>query len=203
MAYRISDRVLGGALRRWRVLHRVKQAHAAERLGVAQSTISRWEAGLQAMSSAERLAVEQIVAARLDNAADRVLAGLVSDVPRPVHLICDHSHRLLACSRHRAREFGINPSALLGASLLRFATDELVAADEQLGEEGWYDQAMPVPLVIDTGRNRSRLVPIRSGRCRWTRFILSDGSAVRLVETLAPVLPLRPTPAVRRIARFA
>ncbi|WP_371350758.1 helix-turn-helix domain-containing protein, partial [Salmonella sp. M265] len=40
---------LGPALRRWRLLHRVKQTHAAELLGVAQSTISRWESGTQAL----------------------------------------------------------------------------------------------------------------------------------------------------------
>jgi len=34
---------LGPQLKRWRALHRVKQSHAAELFGVAQSTISRWE----------------------------------------------------------------------------------------------------------------------------------------------------------------
>jgi len=197
MARWVSDLTLGGALRRWRMLHRVKQAHAAERIGVAQSTISRWESGSQAMSPAERCAIEQIVAARLDNAADRVLAGLVTDAPRAVHLICDHSHRLLACSRPRASEFGIDAHALLGTSLLRFATDELAAADSYLGEGGWHEQTVPEPLVIDTGRNRSRLVPIRTGKCRWTRFILSDGAAVRLVETLDVV----PQPPAKLAAR--
>lgn len=203
MAHRISDQALGSALRRWRLVHRVKQAYAAERLGVAQSTISRWESGLQAMSPVERCAIEQIVAARLDNAADRVLAGLVTDAPRAVHLICDHSHRLLACSRSRAREFGIDGSVLLGASLLRFATDELATADDHLEEVGWYDQAMPEPQVIDTGRNRSRLVPIRPGKCRWTRFILSDGAAVRLVETLDVAPQPSATLATRQIGLAA
>lgn len=198
MAHRVSDRALGFALRRWRLMHRVKQAHAAERLGVAQSTISRWEAGLQAMSAAERCAIERIVAARLDNAADRVLAGLVTDAPRAVHLICDHNHRLLAFSASRAHEFGIDAHALLGTSLLRFATDDLAAADVRLDEYGWYDQAMPEPLVIDTGHNQSRVVPIRRSRCRWTRFILSDGAAVRLVETLDAAPPPPATLANRR-----
>lgn len=146
------------------------------------------------MSAAERCAIERIVAARLDNAADRVLADLITDAPRAVHLICDHSHRLLACSGPRASEFGIGAHELLGTPLLRFATDELAAANDRLDEEGWHDQAMPEPLVIETGRNRSRLVPIRQGRCRWTRFILSDGAAVRLVETIdaAPPPPARP-----------
>lgn len=201
MTHRVPDRTLGSALRRWRVLHRVKQAHAAERLGVAQSTVSRWEAGLQGMSPQERRGVERIVAARLDSAADRVLAGLVTDVPRPVHLICDLGHRLLACSEARAREFGIGGDGLLGSSLLRFATDELRAAEERLVQEGWYDRVVPIPLVIETGRNRSRLVPIRQGRCRWTRFVLSDGRAVRLVETLDPARSSQAMPEARRSGR--
>ena len=66
---------LGLALRRWRLLHRVKQTHAAELLDVAQSTISRWEAGIQRMEPSEQCKVEALVAARLDAAADRVLAA--------------------------------------------------------------------------------------------------------------------------------
>lgn len=182
----VPDRALGAALRRWRSLHRVKQAHAAERLGVAQSTVSRWETGAQAMSRRERAAVERIVAARLATAADHVLAGLVGDAPRPVHLVCDHSHRLLACSATRARAFGAPASSLLGTSLRPFATEALAEAEEGLGERGWYDAPSPEPILIETGRNRSRLVPILPGRCRWTRLILSDGGAVRLVETLDP-----------------
>lgn len=203
MTHGVSDRALGSALRRWRLVHRVKQSHAAERLGVTQSTISRWEAGSQAMGAAERYAVERIVAARLDNAADRVLASLVTDAVRAVHFICDHSHRLLACSGPRARAFGIDAQALLGTSLRRFATGELAAADDRLGETGWYDQVVVEPVVIDTGRNRSRLVPIGPGRCRWTRFLLSDGAAVRLVETLDAAPPLPARPADRRSGRAA
>ena len=45
---------LGPQLKRWRTLHRMKQSHAAELFGVAQSTISRWEAGIQQMSPDER-----------------------------------------------------------------------------------------------------------------------------------------------------
>jgi hypothetical protein len=127
-----------------------------------------------------------------------VLAGLVTDASRPVHLICDISHRLLACSEARAREFGIGADVLFGTSLLRFASDELVAADQRLVDEGWHDQAVPAPLMMDTGRNRSRLVPIWPGRCRWTRFILSDGRAVRLVETLEGARSSPATSAGRR-----
>ncbi|MDC6133730.1 helix-turn-helix transcriptional regulator, partial [Burkholderia gladioli] len=40
----------GASLRRWRTLRRIKQEHAAALFGVSQSTISRWEAGTQAVS---------------------------------------------------------------------------------------------------------------------------------------------------------
>ena len=65
---------LGAALRRWRLLNRIKQTHAAELFGVAQSTISRWESGVQEMEPAERAQVERRLSARLDAAADRALA---------------------------------------------------------------------------------------------------------------------------------
>ncbi|MBF3202546.1 helix-turn-helix transcriptional regulator, partial [Pseudomonas aeruginosa] len=64
---------LGPALRRWRLLHRVKQTHAAELLGEAQSTISRWESGTQALLVEERARLERLLGARLEAAADQAL----------------------------------------------------------------------------------------------------------------------------------
>jgi transcriptional regulator with XRE-family HTH domain len=180
----VTSLPLGAALRRWRLLHRVKQAHAAELFGVAQSTISRWEAGRQAMEPGEQAKVEAVVAARLDTAADRALAALVTESPRAVHLVCDLTHRLLALSSARASEFGVPTRALIGRSLRRYATAEIVATDEALAERGWHDAPAPLPVEFETGANRSRIVPIRPSRCRWTRLLLSDGTPARLVETL-------------------
>ncbi len=180
---------LGAALRRWRLLHRVKQEHAAELLGVAQPTISRWESGRQAMEPAERAKVERIVGARLDSAADRVLALLVSESPRSVHLICDLTHRLLACSTARANEFHVPVHDLIGQSLLRYATRKIEAEEKLLAGRGWYEQPVPAPIEFDTGENASSVVPIRQSRCRWTRLLLSDGSPARLVETLNYSIP--------------
>ncbi|HEY0684334.1 MAG TPA: helix-turn-helix transcriptional regulator [Steroidobacter sp.] len=180
----IPPLALGAALRRWRLLHRVKQEHAAELLGVAQSTISRWESGRQAMEPAERAKIEAIVSARLDTSADRVLAQLVSESPRSVHLICDFTHRLLACSTVRANEFSVPASELIGSSLRRYATRRIEAEETLLIDKGWYEQAAPMPVEFDTGENDSSVVPIRSSRCRWTRLLLSDGTPARLVETL-------------------
>jgi transcriptional regulator with XRE-family HTH domain len=188
---------LGPALRRWRLLHGVKQAHAAELFGVAQSTISRWESGRQAMEPEEQAKVEAVVGARLAAAADRVLAGLVCESPRAVHLICDLTHRLLACSSLRARQFGVPASELIGRSLLPFATAEVIAAEATLAGRGWYDRPAPPPIEFDTGDNRSPIVRIRQSRCRWTRLLLSDGAPARLVETLSITAARRSRPVDR------
>lgn len=181
---RVKPLSLGAALRRWRLLHRVKQAHAAELFGVAQSTISRWESGSMEMEPAERARVERLLSARLDAAADGALARLVGESPRGVHLVCDLTHRLLACSPTRAAEFGIPLSGLLGRSLWRYATPEIVRMESALEELGWRNTLAPPSLEFGSGINDSEVVPIRRSICRWTRFTLSDGTAARLVETL-------------------
>ncbi|MDR5667812.1 helix-turn-helix domain-containing protein, partial [Burkholderia cenocepacia] len=104
---------LGPQLKRWRALHRVKQSHAAELFRVAQSTISRWEAGLQQMSPAERATAERLLAARLDSAGDHALARLIAGSTGRMHLVCDLTHRLLASSPARAAEFSRPLSTLL------------------------------------------------------------------------------------------
>ncbi|OUM04034.1 helix-turn-helix transcriptional regulator [Variovorax sp. JS1663] len=175
---------LGAALHRWRRLHRIKQSHAAELFGVAQSTISRWEAGRMAMEPAERRRVEQLLAARLDTAADRALARLVAESPRGMHLVCDLTHRLLACSPSRAAEFGIPLAQLLGRSLWRYATPEIVGMESTLETIGWREQLAPPALEFGSGGNDSAEVPIYPSTCRWTRLTLADGTAARLVETL-------------------
>lgn len=175
---------LGFALRRWRVLNRVKQAHAAELIGVAQSTISRWESGVQEVDVAQRAQVEALVCARLTGAADAALARLVREHSRGVHLICDASHRLLALSQGRRREFGCDADQLIGTSLYPFITEDLARVEARLDEIGWFELASPPAIIAETGANGSALVPIRAGRCRLTRMVLSDGTAARLVETL-------------------
>lgn len=174
----------GVALRRWRLLHRVKQSHAAQVFGVTQSTISRWESGVQAMDPVAHKQLEQLLAARLDAAADHVLARLVSESPRPMHLVCDLTHRLLACSPSRAGEFTRPISELMGCSLWRFATPEIMRKELALNASGWRETLAPPAVEFSTSANDSLLVPITQGVCRWTRIPLSDGTAARLVETL-------------------
>lgn len=174
----------GIALRRWRLLHRVKQSHAAQMFNVTQSTISRWESGVQAIDPVAHHQLEQLLSARLDTAADHALARLVSESCRPVHLVCDLTHRLLACSPARAAQFTRPLSQLLGQSLWCFVTPEIVRSEQALDALGWREVSAPPSLEFITGSNDSELVPIRQSHCRWTRLTLSDGTAARLVETL-------------------
>jgi len=173
---------LARSLKTWRALRRLKQVRAAELLGVSQATISRWENGLLAPTPAEQAAIRMLLAARLGSTADHQLAALVSQSARPMHLICDLTHRLLAWSPARARE-AVRQDNLIGTSLWRFASDELRDIERQLPELGWYQPAPPAVSGY-TGANRARDFRIRPSRFRFTRFQLSDGSYARLVETL-------------------
>lgn len=98
--------------------------------------------------------------------------------------MCDYSHRLLALSAMRRREFGIDADELMGRSLWPFITEELAKIETSLEAQGWFDLASPPSLVAFTGANCSDIVPIIRSHCRLTRLILSDGAPVRLIETL-------------------
>lgn len=136
------------------------------------------------MEPGQRARVEALVGARPTSSGDAALARLVRELGRGAHLMCDHSHRPLAMSQVRRREFGCDADRLMGASLYPFITEELARVEAGLDELGWFDLASPPAVVAETGANGSDLVPIRAGRCRLTRMILSDGTAARLVETL-------------------
>ena len=175
---------LGRSLRVWRALRRMKQGHAAELLGVSQATVSRWESGHQVPTPPEREALRALMAARLDGAADHALGRLVRGSARQAHLVCDLTHRLLAASPARERRWKVSASELIGTSMWRFHTEAIARAEAALPALGWYGETPPEVEVL-TGANESREVPIRRGRCRWTRLRLSDGSYARLVETEA------------------
>lgn len=177
---------LGAALRRWRTLNRVKQAHAAELLGVAQTTISRWETASVGIDPAHANAVERLIARRPNPAADHALRRLVIGFGGAAHLICDLTHRLLAASPTRQREFGADATALIGQSLWPFATGPIMAHERTAAAQTDRGAVLAPPIEFDTGANGSSLVPIAHSRCRWTWLMLSDGGVVRLVETLSP-----------------
>ena len=174
---------LGPSLRQWRAVRRCKQSHLAELLGVSQATVSRWESGVLVPGRTERDRLLDLLQARLTTGADRQLARLVVTSSLPVHLVCDLTHRLLACSAVRARQLRKGVAELLGVSLWPAATPEIAAAESALPALGWFE-GRQFCHEADTRAQTGALADIRAGRFRWTRFRLADGAFVRLVETI-------------------
>jgi transcriptional regulator with XRE-family HTH domain len=173
----------GRALRRWRRLRGVKQSHAAELFGVTQATLSRWERGYHRLPDAAARRLTDLLAAPLDSAGDAGLRRLVESSALPVHLICDLTHRLLAASPARFREWAADVSDLRGTSLWPFATDEIQQAESRLGDIGWYDEGS-TELRFWTSDNHDPMVRIVPGVLMWERLTLSDGTLARLVTTV-------------------
>ncbi len=171
-------------LRRLRAVRGIKQSHLAELVGVTQATVSRWERGEARPAPAERARLEALLCAPIDPAADRALKRLVEASPDPVHLICDVTHRLLAASASRQREWSAPASAFLGRPLFRYASDEIRAEEARLADRGWYDEPAP-RLVFRTGANASDEIRILPSVMMWERLALSDGSIARLVTSLS------------------
>lgn len=178
-----DTRQIGRSLQMWRSLRRLKQSALADQVGVSQATISRWESGRAALTLQEQQTVRSLMAARLDSAADFALARMVRGSNAPMHLVCDLTHRLLAMSPARERGCQLPGAELIGSTLWRYATPQIVEHEAQLDALGWYEAA-PDAIEFDTEAAPHQAMPIDRGRMRWVRLQLSDGSYVRLTETV-------------------
>ncbi|MTI43090.1 helix-turn-helix protein [Roseibium hamelinense] len=174
---------LGPSVKRWRLVNRVKQEALALDLGVSQSMISRWESGRTEPEGRERSRLVRIVLARPSTAADKALLELVSASADRVHLVCDLTHRLLAVSPARAREWHAPVSALKGTSLWSFASDGIQEAEHRLDAAGWFEPHAP-DIVFQTERADFTAMTIPESRVKITRVPLSDGSYARLVRAV-------------------
>jgi transcriptional regulator with XRE-family HTH domain len=170
-------------LRRQRRARGFKQAWVAALLGVDQSTISRWEAGtlLPETDVAER-ALRLLSAAPADDCA---LRRLVRMSTLPCHLVTDTDHRLLAVSPAREREWRRPVADLMGTSLWRFATPEIVVAESGLDRGDWWEAAAPAPVVVDTSAGCTEGLHIVAGRMVWERVWLASGEPARLCSPAA------------------
>ncbi|ASY71356.1 helix-turn-helix transcriptional regulator [Sinorhizobium fredii] len=169
----------GRALKRLRLMRGIKQSHVAELLNVTQATVSRWETGVLIPAEDQQAALEHLFG-RPASTADAAIKRLVETSTARVHLICDHSHRLLAASPARRREWRRD---MLGTPMFRYASDGIQQAEATLQDLGWHE-GETTSLVVETGSNGRHDVPIVAGRVLWERIPLADGAAGRLVTTL-------------------
>lgn len=173
----------GSTRLRWlRRLRGLKQAALADLMGVAQTTISRWERGELELGPDVLMRLLAILADPT-GPADRALVDLVRGSRRSVHLVTDVDHRLLAASPKRLAEWERDESDLVGRSLWRFATPEIEVAETILVERGWWDVAYPEALEL-TLKEGFRGLPIKAGPMRWDRLYLADATPVRLCTSL-------------------
>jgi transcriptional regulator with XRE-family HTH domain len=165
-------------LRRLRRARALKQAYVAALLDVEQSTVSRWETGALVPDPDVAERALRLLGARPPD--DCALRRLVRTSTVPCHLVTDSDHRLLAVSPPRLREWGRRGDGLMGTSLWRFATPEIVAAEAQLGALQWWQLAAPAPVVVHTSEGWNDGLHILAGDMVWERVWLSSGEPARL-----------------------
>ncbi|MEM6383456.1 MAG: helix-turn-helix transcriptional regulator [Pseudomonadota bacterium] len=169
----------GKRLKRQRVAAGLKQDALATAIGINQTTVSRWEQGMQLPDWETQVRVfEELANLRADDAA---LKRLVENTRDCVHLVDEASHVCLAYSMSRAEDWRANQRELLGVSLWQFATDEIREAERELNETGWWDELMPQPKSFKTSGRSYPEINISAGGIMWERIYLSDGTPARLV----------------------
>ena len=168
----------------------IKQAHAAELLGVTQPTVSRIEHGELKPMGALRRRLLDLISARIDPARDAALRRLVESSADPVHLVCDFSHRLLAASAPCEREWRRAAGDLLGQPLWRYASEAIRSAEARLPGLGWGERDGTHALTFVTDANGIDELRILPGAMIWERILLSDGSPARLVSSPAKGVPV-------------
>ncbi len=161
----------------------VKQSAVADMLGVSQGCVSRWESNAHKPDAAQRERIIQLISAPTGNDHDAGLKRLVQDSQRPVHLICDATHQLLAASSSRAASWRTDISELIGRSLWPYASSEIAAAEARLFESGWFERPYQC-LKLYTEANGRSDVPVMPSRVLWETLPLADGRVGRLTTTI-------------------
>ncbi|MEN0000018.1 MAG: helix-turn-helix transcriptional regulator [Pseudomonadota bacterium] len=169
----------GARLKRVRTAIRLKQSGLADLLGVDQTTVSRWESGRQTPEQAvQAMVFETLLPYRSDDAA---LKRLVEGSPDCIHLVDEATHRCLAYSVSRARDWRVGQRDMLGVSLWQFATAEIRQAESELAQTDWWSTVSPAPKHFVTSPAHDRDIRISGGQILWERVYLADGTPARLV----------------------
>lgn len=179
----LTELPIGTALRRFRRLRGMKQAHVAELLDVSQGSVSRWEGGTHRPDDISRERIVAMIAAHANNASDAAIQRLIQTSTQAVHLVCDATHRLLAASPVRAAAWRIDTREVLGTSLWRFASPEIVEAEESLVDRGWFERPYQT-LRFRTGGNEDPMIPVRPSLMQWETIPLADGRIGRVTTTI-------------------
>ncbi len=161
----------------------MKQSHLAERLGVAQTTVSRWESGAWKLSPEDLARVLQLLQGA--PSGDAALRRLIEASPLPTHLINDIDHRLIAASPTRDRQWRGAASAHIGRPLWRYATSAIMAAEAELDSRGWWALAAPDAVQVVTEAGEGEDIRVVAGAMVWERVWLSDGTPGRLCTSLS------------------
>ncbi|MFK5979628.1 MAG: helix-turn-helix transcriptional regulator [Rhizobiaceae bacterium] len=173
----------GPRLRQMRRAAGVKQSTLSSELNINQSTLSRWEAGIQAPEEHIQQQAFSLLASEKPN--DVALRRLIETSNSLLHLIEDTTHICLAFSNLRAKEWGNQDSNLLiGKSLWRFATEEIQAAEDSLATGNWWSSRSPTSQTFTTSKKIHNELIINEGQIIWERMYLSDGTPVRLCTSL-------------------
>lgn len=157
----------------------IKQLALAHDLNVDQTTISRWESGLQTpLPEIQERALSVLANAKTQ---DDALQRLVENAANHVHLVEEATHICLAYSRKRAIDWRTTQQEMLGVSLWQYATDEIRQAESELAQSNWWSVQMPVPKSFLTSAQIHKDITISAGGILWERLYLGDGTPVRLV----------------------
>ncbi len=173
----------GSRIRRLRQLRGMKQSHLAEHLGVAQTTVSRWESGAWKLSPEDLARVLEALQGM--PSGDIALRRLIEASPLATHLIHDIDHRLIAASPTRDRQWCGAASEHIGRPLWRYATPAIMTAEAELESRGWWELAAPEAVQVVTEAGEGEDIRVVAGAMVWERVWLSDGTPGRLCTSLA------------------
>lgn len=176
--------VFGARLKRVRTALRLKQSGLAELMDVDQTTVSRWESGVQSPDADIQARVfETLLPYRSDDSA---LRRLVETSAECIHLVDEATHVCLAYSPSRAKDWGVGQHDMLGVSLWQFATEEIQQAEQELESSDWWASVSPQPKLFTTSQADEHDIRISKGQILWERVYLSDGTPARLVSGINP-----------------
>lgn len=149
-------------------------------IDVDQTTVSRWESGIQIPEpELQNKVFETLLPYRSDDVA---LRRLVETSPDCIHLVDEATHVCLAYSASRALDWEVGQQDMLGVSLWQFATEEIQQAEQELENSDWWFAVSPQPKLFVTSQADDRDIRITAGQILWERIYLSDGTPARLVS---------------------